>query len=137
MVDINDDMKRVRGRVEVRTGMIRRRRWTDEEKGRIVAEALRPGAVIADVARRHDLAPQHLSNWVRAARDGRFALPADSNVAFVPVIASGELHVDGAMSGDQVAPIEIAVGCFLVRVPSGADGRTLEAVVRAVRRAMA
>jgi hypothetical protein len=36
-----------------------------------------PGAVIADVARRHDLAPQHLSNWIRAAKDGQFALPAD------------------------------------------------------------
>ena len=35
------------------------------------------GAVIADVARRHDLAPQQLSNWIRAAKDGQFVLPAD------------------------------------------------------------
>jgi transposase-like protein len=53
MVDISDDTKIVRCWAEV-TGVVRRRRWSDEEKGRIVAEAIGPGAVIADVARRHD-----------------------------------------------------------------------------------
>jgi transposase len=77
MVDINDDPGRVRGRMEIRTGIIRRRRWTDEEKGRLVAEAVAPGAVIAEVARRPDLTPQHLSNWIRAAKEGHFALPAN------------------------------------------------------------
>jgi transposase len=58
MVDINDDTRQVRGRVEIRTGIVRRRRWTAEEKGRVMGEAAAPGAVIAEVARRHDLAPQ-------------------------------------------------------------------------------
>jgi transposase len=137
MVDTNDDTRRVRGRVEIRTGVIRRRRWTDEEKGRIVAEAILPDAVIADVARRHDLAPQHLSNWIRAAKDGRFALPAESDVAFVPVIAAGDLRIDKAPTPEQAAPIDIAVGAFVIRVLNGADARTLEAVMRAVRRAAA
>lgn len=52
MVDTNDDTKVVR-HVEV-TRVVRRRRWSHEEKGRVVAEAVAPGAVIADVARRHD-----------------------------------------------------------------------------------
>ena len=137
MVDTSDDTKRVRGRVEIRTGVIRRRRWTAEEKGRIVAEAILPDAVIADVARRHDLAPQHLSNWIRAAKDGRFALPAQDDVAFVPVIATGDSRVDNTASSEHAALIEIAVGSFVVRVPNGADTRTLEAVVRAVRWAAA
>ena len=51
MDDANFDTKPVR-RGEV-TGVVRRRRWRDEEKGRIVAEAVAPGAVIADVARRN------------------------------------------------------------------------------------
>jgi hypothetical protein len=37
MVDISDDTKIIRRRAEV-TGVVRRRRWSDEEKGRIVAE---------------------------------------------------------------------------------------------------
>jgi transposase len=73
MVDISDNTNVVSRRGEV-TRVVRRRRWSDEQ---IVAEAITPGAVIADVARRHDLAPQHLSNWIRAAKNGRFALPAD------------------------------------------------------------
>jgi transposase len=60
MVDISDDTNVVSRRGEV-TRVVRRRRWSDEQKGRIVAEAITPGAVIADVARRHDLAPKHRS----------------------------------------------------------------------------
>ena len=137
MVDTSDDTKRVRGRVEIRTGVIRRRRWTDEEKGRIVAEAILPDVVIADVARRHDLAAQHLSNWIRAAKDGRFALPGETEMTFVPVVATREPRVDNAAASRHAAPIEIAVGSFVVRVRTGADARTLEAVMRAVRRAAA
>src|SRR5262249_14198865 len=87
-------------RAEV-TGAVRRRRWSDEEKGRIVAEAIAPGAVIADVARRHDLAPQHLSNWIRAAKDGCFALPADEiNLCArgIGEISTGEQSHSGAPS---------------------------------------
>jgi transposase len=135
MVDINDDAKLPRGRVEIRTGVVRRRRWTAEEKGRTVAEAIAPEAVIAEVPRRHDLAPQHLSNWIRAAKDGRFALPADDGMAFVPVVAASEPIAEKVTS--PWAPIEIAVGSFVVRVANGADARTLDAVIRAVRRAAA
>lgn len=136
MVDISDDPNRVRGRVEVRSGVIRRRRWTDEEKGRIVAEAVKPGAVIAQAARRHDMTPQHLSNWIRAAKGGCFAIPADEEVRFVPLVASSPVGVaPSATSGERL--IEIAVGSVVVRVANGADAATLEAVMRAVKRAAA
>jgi transposase len=82
MVDICDDAKIVRRRADV-TGVVRRRRGSDEEKGWIVAEAIAPDAVIADVVRHHDLVPQHLWNWIKAAREGRFALPCDGLPAFV------------------------------------------------------
>jgi transposase len=136
MVDTNDDAQLVRGRVEIRTGIVRRRRWRIEDKGRIVAEAVAPGAVIAEVARRHDLAPQHLSNWIRAAKAGRFALPGDDGVAFVPVIAAAEpLRCVKPAAVGRAAPIEITMGSVVVRVPNGADRRTLEAVLRALGRA--
>ncbi len=40
MVDDIFDNSRPRSRVEIRTGVGRRRRWTEEQKGRIVAERL-------------------------------------------------------------------------------------------------
>ena len=138
MVDIDDDTKFIRRRTEIQTGVIRRRRWTDDEKGRIIAEALVSGAVIADVARRHDLAPQHLSNWIKAAKQGRLVLPADALPVsgapmFVPVIAD---EPDKGTS-ECATPIEIMIGAFVVRVAKGCDARTLEVVARILKRATA
>ena len=59
------------GRMEVVSGRTGRRIWTDDVKGRIVRESFRPGAGVHDVARRHGVAPQQLTQWRRAARDGR------------------------------------------------------------------
>jgi transposase len=133
MVDISDDTKIVRRRAEV-TGVVRRRRWSDEEKGRIVAEAIAPGAVIADVARRHDLVPQHLWNWIRAAREGRFALPDDGMPAFVPVLSVEAGRASELAQDVRSAAIELAIGAVTVRVPAGAEARDVEAVLRAVWR---
>ena len=49
---INDDAKTEYRRVEILTGPARRRRWSAEEKGQIVAETLRAGATVTEVARR-------------------------------------------------------------------------------------
>jgi transposase len=135
MVDISDDTQIVRRHAEV-TGVVRRRRWSDEEKGRIVADAIAPGAVIADVARQHDLAPQHLSNWIRAAKDGQFALPADEMPAFVPVVSVESARANKA-ARERRSAIEIVIGAIKVRVPGGAEARDVEAVLRAVRRSSA
>jgi transposase-like protein len=56
---------------------LRRRRWRAEDKGRIVAESYAPGAVVSEAARRHDITPQHLFAWRKAARAGRLTLPAE------------------------------------------------------------
>ena len=133
MVDINDDTKLVRRRAEI-TGVVRRRRWNDKEKGRIVAEAIASGAVIADVARRHDLTPQHLWNWLRAAKQGRFALPGDGIPAFVPVVSVGSGQAGEPAQEMPTAAIEVVIGGVTVRVPRGAETGDIEAVLRAVRR---
>jgi transposase len=141
MFDTSEAAQRSRGRAEIRNGVVRRRRWRTEEKGRIVAQAVAPGAVVAQVARQHDLTPQHLSNWIRAAKEGRLTLPAPEPsrecaeavaVDFVPVVA---MSTGEAARAQAASCIEIVVGSVLVRVPLGADARTLEAILRAVRRA--
>ena len=58
-------------RVEVITGVGRRRRWTDEEKAWIVAESLDPATTVSAVARRHGLHASQLFVWRQ-----RLAAPA-------------------------------------------------------------
>src|SRR5438045_8773909 len=88
MVDHIVDSSRRCGRVDMRSGVGRRRRWSAEEKGRIVAESYAPGAVASAVARRHEITSQHLFAWRKAARQGRVVLPADAVPMFVPVVTA-------------------------------------------------
>ena len=45
-------------RIEVITGTGRRRRWSSDDRVRILLESLKPGANVSEVARRHGLSPQ-------------------------------------------------------------------------------
>lgn len=49
--------------ITVMHGPERRRRWTDEERLRILAEAAAPGSGVADVARRHDISTARIYTW--------------------------------------------------------------------------
>jgi len=93
--------------------------------------------VIAEVARQHDLMPQHLSNWIRAAKDGHFALQADDVPAFVPVVSVEPERRRRPAGRERTASIEITIGSVRVKVPGGVDARAIEAVLRAVKRVSA
>jgi transposase len=53
------------GRVEVITGPERRRRWSDEEKLQLVAEACQPGNSVSQVARERGISASQLFGWRR------------------------------------------------------------------------
>jgi transposase len=131
MVDVHDDAK---GggyrRVEVLTGPGRRRKWSDEDKARIVAETLKPGAVVADVARRRQVCPQRVFTWRREMRVGA-AGPLD----FVPVVpaASMPLPEPTAAPACSSPSIEIDLAGAVLRVAPGTDADLLTTVLRAVR----
>ena len=55
------------GRVEIITGPERRRRWSDEEKLQLVAEACRPGNSVSQVARQRGISASQLFGWRRQA----------------------------------------------------------------------
>ncbi|WP_187970100.1 transposase [Aquibium microcysteis] len=55
-------------RFEVINGAMGRRRWSPDDRARILEETLAPGAVVSAVARRYDLTPQQLFTWRREAR---------------------------------------------------------------------
>jgi transposase len=131
MVDHIVDSSPARGRVEIRSGVGRRRRWSAEQKGRIVAESFAAGAVVSEVARRHDIVPQHLFAWRKAARSGRLAQPEDALPAFVPVVMTGPAPVERGPKAS--AGIVIEIGGAVVRVEAGADLALLAGVLRALK----
>jgi transposase len=50
------------------SGPERRRRWSDEERFKILAEAFAPGACVARVARRRDVSTGLIYTWQRKLR---------------------------------------------------------------------
>ncbi len=87
-----------------------RRRWTEAEKVRIVAESRAPGATVAGVAARHGISSWSLSRWRRRAREGSLAAPkpGGSAAGFVPVVVE-----DAAAD----RPVTIAARGVVVRLP--------------------
>ncbi len=55
---------------EVITSVQRRRRWSAEEKARIVQETFAPGMSVSLVARQHGIAPNQVFTWRRLYADG-------------------------------------------------------------------
>jgi transposase-like protein len=69
--------------MEIITGVERRRRWSLEEKLRIVAETEQPGAGIAEVARQYEISRGLLWNWRSQVRRG--VLRPELPPVFLPV----------------------------------------------------
>ena len=68
-------------RIEVITGSARRRRWSAEEKLRIVEETFVNGETISSVARRNGVAANLLYRWRRLMTEGgTIAVQADDDV---------------------------------------------------------
>ena len=134
MVDDIFDTSRPRGRVEIRTGIGRRRRWCEEQKGRIVAESYLVGAVVSEVARRYEISPQHLFAWRKAARTGLLALPGEEGPMFVPAVTpGGSSEMAGRPRESRLIKIEIAGA--VVHAERGVDLGFLTDVLRAVKAA--
>ena len=138
MFDVNDDAKGSYRRVEVLTGPGRRRRWSAEEKARIVEETLVPGARVSEVARRWQVCSQQVFTWRRAARlDIRnVATMSPDPVApsFVPIVTEAVVPAPLPRTASTAGVIEVKLAGAVVRVVSDVDDATqLTAVLRAVR----
>ena len=73
---------------EIISTVERRRHWPDEEKLRIMSEALAPGATVAAVADRNGISRSLVYLWLRLARTGRLpgiSLTDPRASSFVPV----------------------------------------------------
>ena len=116
-------------RLEVITGIGRRRRWSDEEKARIVAESLDPATTASAVARRHGLHVSQLFTWRQQLQRSALSAAAIDGPAFVPVL----LTEDSAAPVTAAGRMEIALGSVVVRVGADVDGPALRRVLEVVR----
>ena len=76
--------------IEIITGNERRRRWSIEEKLRIVAETEERGVRVTEVAARHDVYPSLVFNWRRQVREGRLGRNGSSDFVPVRLLASSQ-----------------------------------------------
>lgn len=124
-------------RMELLSGPERRRKWSEDLKLAIVAEALTGDAAVSDVARRHDVRPSQLFGWIRrfrdeAARESKHQLPPIEPPMFAPAVMRVEpMPMPAAV--EVPASIEISVGTASVRIHGAVDSRTLSAVLKALK----
>ena len=127
-------------RIEVFTGVGRRRIWSVDQKAAIVGESCVSGASVCEVARRHGLTPQQLFSWRRQAREtSRILEEAVEPPLFVPALVAAppeKLPRRTARLEKESAPtIELEVEGVTVRVGPGAQAKTITAVIRALKAA--
>jgi transposase len=104
-------------RIEVLSSPERRRRWSEEQKRAIVAEAFAPGASVCEIARRFDVVPSLIYRWrhdLRAAATG---------------LAPGPDH--RTMAGQPALEIELG-GDIRVRIAATAPRELASAIVKAL-----
>ena len=131
-------------RLELITGVKRRRARSAPEKAAIVAEAFAPGANVAKIRRHHGL----LFSWRRQVRRARPSPVAEAtsderrDPVFVPVEIEGPIgNPAGPIISDPPSPtprvpaplIEIVMPAGTVRVPPGVDATTLATVMATLR----
>lgn len=97
-------------------------------------ESYAPGAKVCDVARRHGIAPQHLSTWRGLAKKGKLVLPMpdDGEDLFAPI----EVLPEAALPAEEPSAsgvIEIEAGGAIVRVPLDTGAARVADLARALQ----
>ncbi|GHH06039.1 transposase [Pseudodonghicola xiamenensis] len=117
------------GFVELLAAPAAKRRWSDEAKGRMVAETLVPGVTVNEVARRHGLKANHLSSWRTLARKGKLVVPEVAGAEFAAPVAS-PLAVAAAAT---TASIDLIVGTVTVRLNAATPAARVAELAMALR----
>jgi transposase len=123
--------------VEIFRGQVRRR-WSEEDKRRLVAETLGPGETVHGVARRRGVSPSQLFAWrkrfrpeiarpVPAPRVPGFAAVAVAVAVAPPVSTMGNM----AEAPSGLIEVELAGG-ERVRISGTADPAVVAAALRAL-----
>lgn len=105
----------------------RRRRWTDDEKIRIVEESHREGMTLAEVARRHEVSRSMLYDWRYRHKLGLLGAP----MPFMRLVPMGcGPQTDDVLSSTTPPPPAMTIDLgerYRVTIPVGFD---MEAAAR-------
>ena len=118
------------GRVEIFQGRARRR-WSEDDKRRLVAETFAPGETVHGVARRRGVSTSQLFTWRKRLRaEAGFPPPAPG----VPGFAAVAIAPVPPLAGEAEAPpglieVELAGG-DRVRITGPADPAVVAAALR-------
>ncbi|WP_077068186.1 IS66-like element accessory protein TnpA [Ensifer aridi] len=118
-------------RMEIISGVERRRRWSKEAKLAILAEADERGVRISDVARRHDIFPAQIRLWRKTL--SRFDAPA----SFLPVHLVDEVGL-GQTPAVPATPVLIKIllrNGRCLKVPADIERKTLSSLIACVEAA--
>ncbi len=124
--------------VEIFRGQVRRR-WSEEDKRRLVAETFGPGATVHGVARRHGVSPSQLFAWrklyrVGAGIKGAVPVPGVPGFAAVEITPATPPSVaDAVPIPSGLIEIELAHG-DRVRISGAPDPAVVAAALRALVR---
>ena len=113
-------------RVEILRSGERRHHWSAEEKARIVAETLVAGTTVAEVARKHGIAPGRIFAWRREARTKEHGEPVAPGLAKVHVAAPPPTAAMQDMPAEEVPRSARQAGKWtgVIEIDLG-DGRCL------------
>jgi transposase len=120
------------GQVTVFSGPERRRRWSDEERLSILAEAFAPGASVADVARHRDVSTSLIYTWRRKLLDANAERAPDEPE---PGFAEAVMIEDGAAASSSAVPaivVDLARG-RRISVFASASPAQVAAALKALR----
>lgn len=124
-MDAHEDTPRIQVLSVSDTG--RRRRWTDDEKIRIVEESRRDGVTLAEVARRHEISRSMLYDWRYRHKLGLLGVPAPF-MRLMPMDGGARPDVVRSPAAPQPPAMTIDLGeRYRVTIPAGFD---MEAAAR-------
>jgi transposase len=131
-MDVHTHSRRVERLEIVETG--RRRRWSEDEKLKIVIESFQSPRQVAATARRHGISRWQLHEWRRAFRAAQTET-ARPEAGFAPVTVAASHRVAAPELAARPDPgtieIDFANGARM-RVTGAIDGATLAAALRAL-----
>jgi transposase len=116
-----------KSQVEVITSVQRRRRWSREEKERIVAAALEPGAVASEVARAAGIHTSQLFRW-RGQLCDRAPVPAAFNAVSIAPEPTAAVPLPERVG---TVEIEFATGGRM-RISGPVEAATVSALIKAL-----